>query len=238
MAAKYSRLQRVQATKERRRGLLFAVLSLVLLVIFVVYILPLVPRITSQLNDFAGREVETKSLTGNVLRAPRFSELPEYTSEEKVVAKGVATAGETVIISFNNTTKELITNSDGEFSSTFYLKEGENTLSAGVQGPDGEIAASSDTYTIVLDNEPPDLEIIKPSDGESFFGISNRQVEIEGQTEEDARVTINDQVAIVDRNGKFSKLYNLEEGENKYKIVAVDEAGNAAELELTINYSI
>jgi len=168
---------------------------------------------------------------------PRLESLPEYTNENKLQIDGTTEEGATVTIHFNDEIKEIIAGSGGDFSTSFTLVKGENTVFAYATDKAGNKSIKSQTYSISFDNEPPDLEIIKPSSGESFFGTQQKQLSIEGQTEGEASVTINDRVVVVNSSGKFNLPVSLENGENKFMIVSTDRAGNKTELELVVSYS-
>ena len=102
----------------------------------------------------------------------------------------------------------------------------------------GNESQKSQEYKITLDNKPPTLEITKPKDGTSFFGSHQRLVSIEGKTENNASVIINDRLIIVNESGAFSYATTLNEDENHFTVKTTDKAGNSTEQSLTVNFTL
>ena len=142
----------------------------------------------------------------------------------------------TVIIYFNNDEEELKTDIDGDFSETIHMTKKENTLSVVAIDKSGNKSKATKTYTINYDIESPEVNIINPQDGDSFYGKDNK-ITIAGETEEGVSLTINGRVVIVGSNGKFTFPANLSEGENNFNIKAKDRAENETELDFKVNYS-
>lgn len=83
---------------------------------------------------------------------------------------------------------------------------------------------SSGTLTLVL---------ISPQDNSE---VSVPQVELLGSISENAVLSINDQIYLLDA-GNFSQQIPLEAGANVLQIVVSDDAGNEIDLVLTVTYS-
>jgi len=73
--------------------------------------------------------------------------------------------------------------------------------------------------------EPADQSIVRAS-----------PVTIQGQAPPNAVVSINEGLVEVDANGIFSLRVALEEGANLFDIIATDEEGNEATVELIVFY--
>jgi hypothetical protein len=82
-----------------------------------------------------------------------------------------------------------------------------------------------------IDTIPPALEIDTPQDGEEF---DTEFVSIEGKTEPDTTIKINDKTLFSDNNGKFISALMPKKGKNLISIYAIDKAGNTTKKELTI----
>jgi hypothetical protein len=80
--------------------------------------------------------------------------------------------------------------------------------------------------TILFDDIPPILNISHPADG---LVINSSVIEIQGSTDTDARVTLNNQL-INNVNGVISQSWWLDEGNNTLVFRAQDPAGNIAEV--------
>ena len=72
----------------------------------------------------------------------------------------------------------------------------------------------------------PRLVITDPVDN---FSTEDNVIKVEGITEKDARLTINEQQVIVDENGKFSQSLVLQSGINKITIKAVNRFDKESE---------
>ncbi len=103
--------------------------------------------------------------------------------------------------------------------------------------PDGEyfvkvaaqatVRSTASTVQLHIDTQPPIIRLANlPEDMQ--VGADRRELLIEGVTDPDATVWLNDgfQPLDVNENGGFSVLYTLQEGTNRIELVAVDEAGN------------
>jgi hypothetical protein len=73
----------------------------------------------------------------------------------------------------------------------------------------------------------------EPKDRQTF-NQSQKTVEIKGQTETNAVLTINDHLVVLDHQGKFNYPVELNSGENLFTLIAGDQAGNHQETQLTL----
>ena len=66
----------------------------------------------------------------------------------------------------------------------------------------------------------------------------DKKVTVSGttNTDKDVTIVINDTRVIVDSAGKFSKVINLNEGDNQIVIVATDTSGNSTQLTRQVTY--
>jgi len=70
------------------------------------------------------------------------------------------------------------------------LKKGINTLYLTAKDTSGNESQKTIVYTITFDNKSPDLTVESPSDGTSFFGTRQRQIDIKGKVDDsDSTVT-------------------------------------------------
>ncbi|QTA85730.1 Uncharacterized protein dnm_017440 [Desulfonema magnum] len=88
-------------------------------------------------------------------------------------------------------------------------------------------------FRIIKDDTPPFLVILTPEDGAVF---SETTLEISGNVEDGAAVTIQNQPADVTHGGKYRFRYELSEGENSIIVKAADRAGNISELKRTVTF--
>ena len=237
MKRRYSRLARTEERQSIRRAIFFTFLTIVSIFAFIFLGLPVLAKFAGFLTDLkeSGLPIEINDTTPPA--PPRLDNLPEYTNEFSVEVKGTTEAGASVTLFLNNDEEELVVNKDGEFNFIFKLDRGENTVSVKARDAAGNESQETSVYKIIFDNEPPELEITSPEDGKEFYGSKERQVSINGKTEESASVTVNDRIVAVDASGNFTFVTTLSEGENGFTIKTEDKAGNSTEASLTLRFT-
>lgn len=231
-----SRLKRFEEKRALRSTALYIALTVGVVVLLFTLGIPLVSRLAILVGNVTRTDLEYGQ-DSPPPPPPRINEPKEATNEEKLKITGYTNAGNTVAIYFNDEKTEVLATASGEFTAMFDLSIGPNTVYAEVVDSRGQKSMPSEKFTVTLDKEPPKLEIISPENGKSFFGATQKQTQIDGQSEPNTHITINDRVVIVKNDGKFNFPVSLEPGENTFKIVATDEAGNKTELEFKLSYS-
>ncbi|MEE4356247.1 MAG: FecR domain-containing protein [Desulfococcaceae bacterium] len=78
------------------------------------------------------------------------------------------------------------------------------------------------------DKSPPFLSLHSPEENQILL---SHEVRVEGNTEKQAEVRINDLAVTIDDKGAFSHAVPLREGENIIRVLAEDRAGNISRLE-------
>lgn len=170
---------------------------------------------------------------------PTIFSLPEATNSAALNVKGFAEPGGTVILFVNESQKDTqIADKEGRFSfNDLRLETGENRFGALVKDSSENESRTSTTQTVVFDKEPPKLEVNAPEDGDTVSEEKGKQtfVNVSGNVDGGAKVTVNGNLAIIREEGKFEhRLLLTEEGENTIKIEAKDAAGNKTVVEKTI----
>ncbi len=231
----YSRRKKIEETENKRKAFLFFFLTIICLIL-IFFSVPIIARFSSFVSEFKKTTEETEVEDTTPPPPPRFDPIPKKTNEEKITIKGSTEPGVSVIISINDKELEVVSNSLGEFNLSFNLKKGENSIYAIAKDTAGNESKPSEKYIVVFDNEPPLIEIIKPTDGSTFFGPKQRQVFIQGKTETGVKLQINSRFVLVEQDGDFSFTTTLSEGENNFVIKAEDEAGNSTEKNLKLVY--
>lgn len=237
MPYQYSRRIRIEEKKNIRKAVFFIFLTILLLALFFVFGIPSIAKFAAFLTEIRGTNTQIEVSDTTPPTPPRFDSLPGFTKDDKVEISGQTEAGAIVKLELNNKEDEVIANSDGHFNYTFTLHDGENTLQAKSVDQAGNESADSDKFTVILDKSAPELTISKPQDGSQFFGANERQIVIEGITEEDAIVNINNRMVVVENDGSFSLFTTLSEGENSFNIKSRDQAGNEIEKTLKVTFN-
>ena len=184
----------------------------IILLIFVG--IPLFGRLTVFISDLrSGNKAITKNDT-TPPAPPKFNYFPAFTNQPSASISGTSEAGEqpsTFI--FNGANQQVIVDKDGNFAFNLNLTDGGNTFSATAVDASGNVSQKSKDYTITLDTKAPNLTITSPSDGSSFFGSNQRQVTIQGTTDVNNQVLINDRIVSVDDTGGFQYTTSLNDGQ-------------------------
>ncbi len=212
-------------------------LSAVLIVALIYYGLPLLFNLTVAISGLRPKgTISPASETGIAPNTPRISENLEATKSALIKVSGVADPRTTVQLWQNgqNVSNDFV-GDDGVFSFDVTLNPGLNSFRALSVNSNGQKSDLSETYSVTLNSQPPKLEITNPKDGDSF---TDSPIMINGKTDGTATVTVNDRFAIVNSDGSFSFAYNPQQnGDNKLKIVATDDAGNQTTKEMTVKFN-
>lgn len=171
---------------------------------------------------------------------PYLQSVPKATNQDSLRISGFSEPGAKVTL-FRGGAKigEVVVDSEGGFSfEEVKLFEGENKIYAQAKDQAENESKPSTEQVTVYDKKPPKLVVESPQDKTVIEDEEERTVEIKGRVEDNLKVqiTVNEQWTRADDEGNFSHRFRLEEGENKIKVVAKDEAGNETEKELTVSY--
>lgn len=168
---------------------------------------------------------------------PTLNSLPDATNNSQTAVSGNAEKGQTVELFLNDQQVDK-TSADSEGHFHFFsitLHQGQNTLKARAITNDNRKSDFSNSDLISYLKNPPTLTINQPQDGQGFDKGSSPSVNIQGQTDPGAKITVNGAWAIVDDQGNFSYLYSLKDGDNDIKVVATDAANNQTTKEFHIH---
>ncbi len=232
-----SRLSRVQETRAKKR----IIISVALLIFFVIFAfvagVPLLSRLSLLLTNNADTGNTSQDQSKLPLLAPRFEPIVEATNTAQISISGFANEGETIKVYVNDEEKEkLIIGKDGTFEvRDIDLIEGDNTIYAKVTKGTKE-SPPTDLVKIVYKKTPPKLEVSDPSEGQTFLGDSNKSMNLKGKTEPEVNITINDRITLVSSDGSFTYRTDLHDGDNEFKVVATDTAGNQTTLTRKVTY--
>lgn len=236
MSKRYSRKAEIEQKKNFKKAIFFSILTLGISAIFFFFGLPSIIKFAAFLTDIRSTTTPVETSDTTPPPPPRLDSFPLYTNEKEIKIKGETEPGVNVKILVNGDEEVVLSDGEGEFNLSIKLKGGENKLSALAYDDSGNESKETKTYTIVFDNNPPELDVEKPENGAEFYGSSERQIVIEGTTEKDASVNINGRLVIVDSDESFTFATTLSEGENNFTIKAQDRAGNTTEKSLTVKF--
>ncbi len=231
------RFTNIEERKNLRKTIFFGGLSLCLLVILFIYGIPTIARVASFVSEL-GKTNQPIDVADTIPPAPpRFETTPEATNKVTLDLKGYSEAGALVILEVNRKKHEVVADGNGEFSLTVELLSGDNFISAIARDTAGNESQPSREIKIVFDNKAPTLEVTNPKDETEYSGSAQRQITIQGSTEPGVKVTINERTVTVLEDGMFSYTTSLSDGENKFRVLSTDIAGNYIEKELTLRFN-
>ena len=233
----YSRRLKIEEFKNKKKAVFFIALTIISIVFLFFYGLPAVIKFAAFVTEINQSSIPPDIDDETFLPPPRLSSFPAATKDKNIEVKGNTSAGVKVTIYLNSEKEEIISDSSGSFNITLNLTKGENYISAKSTTKSGNESQKSEIQKIILDTEPPTLEILKPEDKSEFFGSRQRQLIIEGVTEENANVQINQRRVVVEANGNFTFTTTLQEGENAFDISAEDIAGNVTEVSFSVTFT-
>jgi hypothetical protein len=232
----YSRRVVTQERKNIKRASLYIILSIAALFAFIFLGIPLIAKTASFVSELrkSSKPIEKEDTTPPA--SPTIQTPPEYTNQQKIEIKGSTEPGISIIVNANSQKEEIVSTKEGLFTYTFELKKGENKISFIAKDNAGNQSAQSKVYTIIYDNDPPEITLTSPQDGQSFYGSKQRQITIEGKVEDAEVLRINGRIVIIENDGSFTYAVTLEDGDNNFEIVAEDKAGNKTTERLTVQF--
>lgn len=230
-----SRLSRRMENKTKK-NLTLSILGIILIVLLVLkFGIPFLVNLSLFLSG-SQNKTETKIENTSFIAPPVLDSFPEATASADIIISGIASKNQPINLYVNDNLVDTVKAGDnGRFSFNETISPGINTIIAKAVVNEKE-SNSSNTIVTAFKNAPPSLSINSPSDGQSFAKDQNT-VDVKGTTDADVKVTVNGFWAITDGNGNFSYNLPLQNGENKIKIVAIDDAGNKNEKEIKLTYS-
>ncbi len=229
-----SRYNRTNEGQLISRTAKFTIATLVLLLCMFFFGPTIVIRLTSIFaTTKKGDEAQKEQV---IFFPPALDPLPQATNSASLTLHGTGTAGMHIQFSHNGKKAgETTIKDDGTFTlGPLKLIDGENTFTARTVKDQTE-SEDSEAVHIAYKKSDPEITITSPQQGSTIREEKN-QISIEGSTDAESTVTINDRVVVVRGDGSFSYLYKPSKGENKIKMKVVDIAGNETEKEFSFTY--
>ncbi|MCJ7740495.1 Ig-like domain-containing protein [Candidatus Microgenomates bacterium] len=220
------------------RRFLYSLVLIIAIVILAIYAgLPLLAKIILAFSSLKKNTVAPAKIEQTYLFPPVLDPTYEATNSANIMISGLGEKDTTVKIFVNGReVAKVLADAEGKFyAKKISLEEGQNEIYA-KNIKDKQESSSSSILTIIYQKNPPKIEITNPKDGERISS-DNKNITITGETEPGNRIIVNDRLAIVNSDGKFNYSVGLSDGENKFKIVATDAAGNSTTAEFKVTYS-
>jgi len=233
-----SRLTKIEEKRSFKQALLFSALTFVTIIILIFLGLPALVKLVTFLGDLKSSGQKIENIDTISPPTPVLQPLPEATNSTNITITGFSEEGTTIKLFLNGEiAKEVVTGKDGSFVfDQINLSSNENKIKTKAADASGNESQFSSESIVVFDNQPPDLNILSPNDQDKFFD-KDREITVNGQSESNLDILVNDRLAYADSEGKFSSLIRLNEGENNIKVQAKDKAGNETTKEIKVTYS-
>jgi hypothetical protein len=236
---KETRLQKKLERQSVRHIILWAAALLIVVVLFLTYGIQMLINFSLFLTKMKGGQTDVSSSTSpSYIASPMINPMPSATNSAEVIISGYSLPKYTVKLYVDGrlaASKEVNESKSFSFHSV-RLREGDNDIKAKAITPEGKESEYSEPIRVTYQTKAPSLTVDTPQDGQTLSNDSN-PLKVTGKTDAGANVKINDYMAIVDDEGKFSYLLPLQKGENHLKVIATDEAGNQTtkEIKVTLN---
>ena len=203
--------------------------------LFVFLLLPLIIKTTAQIKMSSAPQI----IQQVVPQAPILNAPESYLSTTDLAITGYGEPEMVVQLVVNNQQKErhnIRVSADGTFSIPVLLNEGENTITAFTIYDKETQSDVGRLYTVTVDQEAPPISLTNLSNGQEIVGKEQRNFQLNGETESNIKIYVNDRLTRSDENGNFSIIITLEEGENHLFIEATDKADNQTQLEINFKF--
>ena len=237
--AERSRLSR-KIERQSKKNLILSLFGIIVILFLLFKIgIPALVNFVVFISGLKGnQETISPNKTNEFISPPTLNSTFNATNSARISLSGVAQENQTIKLYVNDEVSgDTQTKKDGLFSfDNVKLSKGENIVKTKAFLKDNKESEFSKALTVFFKDGLPKLEINNPSDNQNFSKDENN-IKVSGKTDPNVNVTVNGYIAIVDEKGNFSYQLPLENGENKIKIMAVDEAGNKTEAERKVNYS-
>lgn len=233
---KYSRRKKKEALVYRQVILTF-VFGFFFLAVILLFGTQGLVKLASFLGNLKAPGMPIENLNQNQsLLPPRLAALPIATNSAQISVTGFAQSGTTVEVFLNDVLADsALVTKEGKFKvSALALDEGKNKIYAFTKTDDQRSPASR-TILVTFKKSSPELEIISPTEG-AIITDEEKKVIVEGTTDPEISLTINERWVIVKNDGTFSHELPLSEGKNEITIVARDVAGNETKKTFSVEY--
>jgi hypothetical protein len=233
----FSRLNRLQDRKEKRRLLLAVVGIITVFALILLFGVKALIGFSLLVDKLRGTTPTTSQQSQLIILPPTIDPPPTATNSATISVTGKGQTGLTLVLYVNNSEfKKLAVKEDGTFMvANVSLTNGTNTISAKLTDAKDNVSDLSNIVSVTYGNTPPRLVISDPTDNTTISGDLNT-VTVNGMTDDNVTVTINDRMVVIKTDNSFSYNYPLNEGDNILNIVATDTAGNQTTVQHKVTY--
>ncbi|MFC1627414.1 Ig-like domain-containing protein [Patescibacteria group bacterium] len=233
-----TRLQRKKEKDSLKQAVQYLLLIFVLLFLLVRFGLPALINMAAFIGDLRSTSQPIEKQDSVPPMTPKLAPLPEATYSAQINIAGYGEAGSTVELYLRGiNVEETVVNEDGNFEfKDVRLRDGENEVYVKAVDDQGNESNDSDSYTVTVDGQGPELSIDSPDHEKRFFD-KDSPIVVKGSTEEDADIRVNGRFVMVKNDGSYETKVSLSEGDNEIEVIATDRAGNQTREAVIVNYT-
>jgi len=212
----------------------------VILICFFIFILTVGLKVLLNASVFianltAKKAVQTTSKSDDFIGSVDIDNIPSATNSARIVVSGSILNYDTLTFFINGENiKETNISSQTSFSEEIGdLLKGNNEVYIQAKTKDLIEQKQSQKFTVTYKSDKPKLDIKEPQDNSK---TSNTDINVNGSTDKETFIQVNDGPVVVDSQGNFQTSVRLHDGDNKIKITAQDVAGNIEEKTITVTF--
>lgn len=229
------RLERIQERKVRNTIIFYvAILILVIYFIFTYGFKLLLNSSSFVANLFPQPTSQPLTNVNNGFSAIDISTIPQATNSASIYVSGTILNFDTLDFFINGKkVKEIKTSADTFNEKIGDLASGNNNVYVMAKSTDNKLSKNTINYSVLYKSDPPKLDISTPGDNST---TNKQEIPINGDTDKEVYVHVNDLPVVVDANGSFQTSIRLKDGDNQIAITAEDVAGNVTSKSLKVTY--
>lgn len=236
----YYRPRSVRRAESRVRRNLFLTIVIVIVLAYasLTWAIPTLIGSLSVLNRFKSSPKTVKTEAGVAVPPPVLNIPFESTNSARISITGYTSPNSKVEIYIDEELKDSPTSNDeGQFTtSDIELNMGTNNITGITLTDDNKKSLPSKNIRVFYSNEKPKLELSEPADNQTIQG-GDKKVRVSGKTDSGNSVSVNGSTTIVDPDGNFSIILNINEGENTISVTASNTFSNSTSLQRKVTYT-
>lgn len=233
-----SSLTRRIERKGRKKMFFSFLIGIILVYSLFTWFFPLLIGNLTFINKLKDPQKKIIPVSENITLAPPVFNIPfDATNSSALIIRGYSTPEKQVELYIDDNLLDTIkVNEDGSFtSSRIFLNIGTNNIFGKTIDDKGNQSLPSKTIRVLYSNEKPKLVVNEPSDNQTITG-GDKKVKVSGSTNTDNIITINGSRVIVDQNGNFSQIIDINDGDNDLVISATNNIGNTTQIGRKVIY--
>lgn len=236
---KSSRLTRNAEKQSKKQFIIFGIGTIIIIFLLVQFAGSFLGLFGNIIFGIRGNdnEISQNNQIDEILFPPNLNNIPSATSSAQISISGTSdyTDGEVFLYVNDKEVDSVSLNNNQEFTfRNIDLEDGENRIKT-YYSINNKQSDFSQEYIVTRSSERPMLEITSPSDG-STFKKADKKINVSGKTDPNSSVSVNGFRAVVNSEGEFSYLLELDEGDNRISVESTNEAGVKEIKEISVKY--